>query len=149
MARREQDSFNWAGGCSPVLGVGLRCAVYSRCPRAGSLRAGSSLGDLRRSCEILTDRVGSVRCYVCTVSTPSFQCWCLLHRLFFKLSILYWGNNWLTMLWEFQVNSEGTQPSMYMYPFSPKSPSHPGCHMTLSRVPCTAQKVFVGYPFHI
>ena len=28
---------------------------------------------------------------------------------------------------------EGTQPYTYMYPFSPKLPSHPGCHITLSR----------------
>ena len=35
----------------------------------------------------------------------------------------------------FQVISEGTQSYMYMYPFSSKLPSHPGCHITLSRVP--------------
>ena len=40
----------------------------------------------------------------------------------------------LTMLLQFQVDSKGTQPYIYMYPFSPKSPSHPGCHITLSRV---------------
>ena len=28
------------------------------------------------------------------------------------------------MLWQFQVNSEGTQPYIYMDPFSPKLPSH-------------------------
>ncbi|KAB0364431.1 hypothetical protein FD754_008587, partial [Muntiacus muntjak] len=33
----------------------------------------------------------------------------------------------------FQVDSKGTQPYIYMYPFSPKFPSHPGCHTTLSR----------------
>ena len=27
---------------------------------------------------------------------------------------------------------EGTQPFIYMYPFSPKLPSHPGCHITLT-----------------
>ena len=26
------------------------------------------------------------------------------------------------MLWQFQLNSEGTQPLIYMYPFSPYSP---------------------------
>ena len=36
----------------------------------------------------------------------------------------------------FQVNSKGTQPYIYMYPFSPKLLSPPGCHITLSRVPC-------------
>ena len=35
-----------------------------------------------------------------------------------------------------QVNSKGTQPSICVYPFSPNLPSHPGCHITLSRVPC-------------
>ena len=33
----------------------------------------------------------------------------------------------LTMLWEFQLHSRVTQPHTYMYPFSPKLPSHPGC----------------------
>ena len=46
------------------------------------------------------------------------------------------GYSWLAVLWYFQVNSQGTQPYTYMYPFSPKLPSHPGCHITLSRVPC-------------
>ena len=31
-------------------------------------------------------------------------------------------------------------------PFSSKLPSHPGCHMTLSRVPCAGQQVLVGSP---
>ena len=35
----------------------------------------------------------------------------------------------LTM-WQFQVNSEGTQPYIYVYP---------GCHITLSWVPCAVQ----------
>ena len=30
--------------------------------------------------------------------------------------------NWLMMLWSFQVNSKGTQPFTYMYPFSPQTP---------------------------
>ena len=38
----------------------------------------------------------------------------------------------ITMLWWFLVNSEGTQPHIYEYPFSPKLPSHPACHLTLS-----------------
>ena len=28
---------------------------------------------------------------------------------------------------------------LYMYPFSPKVPSHPGCHVTLSRVSCAIE----------
>ena len=35
-----------------------------------------------------------------------------------------------------------------MYPLSPKFPSHPGCHVTLSRVPCAIQQDLVGYPFY-
>ena len=37
------------------------------------------------------------------------------------------------------VNSEGTQPYIYMYPFSPKLPSYPACDITLSRVLCVIQ----------
>ena len=48
------------------------------------------------------------------------------------------NNSWLTMLWEFQVGSEETQPYI-LNPFSPKLPSHPGCHITWSRVPCAIQ----------
>ena len=52
------------------------------------------------------------------------------------------------MLGQFQVHSKGTQPYIYMYPFFPKLPSHPGYHITLSRVPCAIQQVLVGYPFY-
>ena len=48
-------------------------------------------------------------------------------------------HNWLTVLWLFQMNSEGTQTYIFIYPFSPKLPSHRGCHMTLSRIPCAIQ----------
>ena len=34
---------------------------------------------------------------------------------------------------------KGTQPCMHAYPFSPKFPSPPGCHITLSRVPYAIQ----------
>ena len=37
------------------------------------------------------------------------------------------------------LNSKGTQPYIYMYPFFAKLFSHPGCHVTLSRVPCAIQ----------
>ena len=47
------------------------------------------------------------------------------------------------------MNSEGTQPHIYIYPFSLKLPSHPGWHITLRRVPRAIQWVFVGYPFSI
>ena len=45
------------------------------------------------------------------------------------------------------MNSEGTQPYKYMYPFSPKPRSHSGCHIRLSRVSCAIEQVLVGYPF--
>ena len=41
-----------------------------------------------------------------------------------------------------------SQPLMYTYPSSPKLPSHLGCLVTRSRVPCAIQQVFVGYPFY-
>ena len=60
-----------------------------------------------------------------------------LSFLLFKLFVLYWGlYSQLTMLWKFQVDDKGTQSHVYIYPFSPKFPFHPGCHLTLSRVPC-------------
>ena len=40
------------------------------------------------------------------------------------------------MLWQFQVNSEGTHPYIYMNPFCPKPSSHPGWYITLNWVPC-------------
>ena len=41
------------------------------------------------------------------------------------------------------------QPNIYMYPFSLKLPSHPGCHITLGTVPCILREVTAGYPFEI
>ena len=35
----------------------------------------------------------------------------------------------------------------YMYPFSSKLPSHPGCHITSSRVPGAILYGLTGYPF--
>ena len=55
---------------------------------------------------------------------------------FFKTVYFVLGYNHLTMLWLFQLNSKGTQPYMYMYPFFSKLPSHPHCHITLNRVSC-------------
>ena len=40
------------------------------------------------------------------------------------------GYSQLTMLWQFQGNSKGTQPYTYVYP---------GCHIPLSWVPCAVQ----------
>ena len=41
------------------------------------------------------------------------------------------------------MDSKGTQPYINLYLFSPKPPSHPACHITLSRVPCTIQSVLL------
>ena len=35
---------------------------------------------------------------------------------------------------------KGLSRVVYMYPCSPKFPCHPGCHMTLSRVPCAIEQ---------
>ena len=43
----------------------------------------------------------------------------------------------------FQVDSKGTQTHIYMYPFSPKFASHPGCQMTLSRVLCAYSRTLL------
>ena len=60
---------------------------------------------------------------------------------FFNFLTFYFvsGYSRLTMLWQFQVNNKGTQTYIYMYPFSPKLPSLPGCHITLSRGPYSTQ----------
>ena len=42
----------------------------------------------------------------------------------------------LTILWQFQEVRKGTRPYIYMYPFSPKLSSHPGCHTTLRGFAC-------------
>ena len=34
---------------------------------------------------------------------------------------------------------QGTQPYTHVHTFSPKPPSHPGCHITLSRIPSAIQ----------
>ena len=59
---------------------------------------------------------------------------------FLRVNFLFWtfyfvvGYSRLAMLWQFQVNSKGTQPYIHMYLFSPQNPSYPGCHILLSRV---------------
>ena len=65
-----------------------------------------------------------------------------LHRLnlvpfflFFKFSFVLKYRH-LTTSWYFQGKSERAQQYMYLHPFSPKLPSHPGCHITLGRAPC-------------
>ena len=65
-----------------------------------------------------------------------FQWWCVL---FFNFSFcigVYWINNVMI------VSGKQWRDSaiyIHMYPFSPKLPSHLGCYVTLSRVPCAMQ----------
>lgn len=68
-----------------------------------------------------------------------FLCRHSLHFFFFKnLFILYWTRaDWQccdSFRW-----IEGIQPYTCMYLLSPKHPSPPGCHITLSRVPCAVR----------
>ena len=43
----------------------------------------------------------------------------------------------------FLVSSKRTQLCIYTYPFFPKPPYHPGCHITLNRLPCAVEQVLV------
>ena len=66
--------------------------------------------------------------------------------LFFQLFILYWS------IADQQCDSfRGQQKDSAIHThvsFSPRLPSLPGCHMTLSRVPCAVgQLALAGYPF--
>ena len=82
--------------------------------------------------------------------------WCLLLTFpkLFQLVVAYWFHvpYWDLLLKTTHANglwclarvgglsqcasrNKRTQPHIYVYPFSPGLPSHPGCHMTLSRVP--------------
>ena len=73
--------------------------------------------------------------------------WATREDLYFIFNFLFiLEYNRLTMLWQFQVDSKGTQPYTYVCPFSPKLPSHLGCYITLNRVPCAIQEVLAGFP---
>ena len=72
-----------------------------------------------------------------------------LHIYYFLWTFYFiLGYSCLTMLWWFQTHSKVTQPYIHMYPFSPNLPSHSGCHITLSRVPCAIHAVG-PYPLSI
>ena len=49
------------------------------------------------------------------------------------------------MLWQCLENSEGTQPYMDMYPFPPKLPSYPGCHIPWSIPSAIHYIVLISY----
>ena len=54
-----------------------------------------------------------------------------VNKYYFKLYFVL-RSNLLTMLWQFQMHSKGTQPYINMFPFSPKLPSNPGRHLALN-----------------
>ena len=59
---------------------------------------------------------------------------------FFSLNLLFYvGVYLIDHVVVISVNSEGSQPCIHMYAFSPKPRSYPGWHITLSRVPCEMQ----------
>ena len=53
----------------------------------------------------------------------------------FIFNFLFIGVQPITNVVIVSVRQEETQPYIYMYPFSPKLPSHLGCHI-LNTVPC-------------
>ena len=68
-------------------------------------------------------------------------------RSFFKriFKTLYFmlEYSWLNTVVRVSGGHQREQPYVYMYPFSPRLPSYPGCPITLSRVLCALQKVLV------
>ena len=63
--------------------------------------------------------------YLSLICTPPWPC--QPNYLFFPNFFLLVYSR-LTMSWEFQVTSKGTQPNIHMYPSSSRPPSQPGCH---------------------
>ena len=64
---------------------------------------------------------------------------------FFLLFILYWSNASWQQCDSFRWTKRDSAIHIHAC-FLPQSPAHPGCHMTLNRVPCAVQYVLVGYP---
>ena len=67
-------------------------------------------------------------------------------ELIFAKLVILWCLHYFFLLFSFYIYSrltnnvviisskQQTQPYMYIYPFFPKCPSLPGCHITMSRV---------------
>ena len=72
----------------------------------------------------------------------------ILYRLSYR-EVFYIGIQPINNVMIVQVDSKWTPSNISMYPFSPQLPSHPGCHITLSRVPRAIQQVLVDYSFEI
>ena len=71
---------------------------------------------------------------------------CLQSSCFLFLKTFYFvlGYSRLTMLGQFQVNSEGTQPYTCMSPFLLKLSTHPGCHVTVLLAFLLTKTIHVG-----
>ena len=66
----------------------------------------------------------------------------ILKLLNYKTFYLILQHSQLTMLWEFHDGQQRDSVIyIYLYPFSPKLRSHPGCHKILSRVSCAIHTV--------
>ena len=76
--------------------------------------------------------------YSPTNSTGRFPFLHILVNIFFLTFYFVLEYSQLTMLRWFQVSSKGTHPCIYIYIFSPKLSSYPGCLITLSRIPCSS-----------
>ena len=63
---------------------------------------------------------------------------------YFTLGYSWLTNNVVTV----SGNRKGIQSYICMLPFSPKFPSHAGCHITLSRVPCWMPLFVISYLIH-
>ena len=86
----------------------------------------------------------------CLLPVPTAHSITIFQSIFFSFWAFYFvlGYSWLTML---IVSGEQWRDSAIHTHVSipPQITSHPGCHITLSRVPCAEQQVLVGYPFKI
>ena len=72
----------------------------------------------------------------------------ILKLLNYKTFYLILQHSQLTMLWEFHDGQQRDSVIyIYLYPFSPKLRSHPGCHKILSRVSCAIHTV--GQCMHV
>ena len=75
--------------------------------------------------------------------------WCRSHIQWFcfKVFILYWRYSWLTILWISNEQWRDSVIHIYMYPFSSRLPSHPGCHIKLSRVLCSRSLLVIYFKY--
>ena len=98
---------------------------------------------------ILPTKVRLVKAMVFPVVMCGCESWTVKKAEHWRIDafeVWWWRKLWRVPWTARRSNqSQWTQKKIYMYPFSPKLPSYPGCHRTLSRIPC----VFVGYPFWI